>query len=122
MRQYISSQQFNELSEKGKERYYEWVFKTTHREMVNNVRFTFGDIIKREGLPQVNIGQMIEFLDEQRISKERVCTKTLDMCLDYGEFAETKNKWSIYTCCETINDKELCDCLWEAVKRILDKS
>ena len=96
MKQYITLEQLNELSEKGKERLREWA---------NNKSYDDNLILTDDGryFQQLSIGQIIEFLDENKrilvvIGKKKIKGIT----------------WKF-------EEEELCDALWKAVKNILNK-
>ena len=55
-----------------------------------------------------NIGQMIEFLDEN-YRKENLFVWAID---------RSKDKWELYS--QEHESVELCDALWEAVKEVLE--
>ena len=105
MKQHITVEQLNELSEKTLSNYMVVVGYTVSQEGI-----TKKDI---ELLPLANIGQMIEFLDEQKkfhfISLEGVP----EWVVSFGEYLREDAYFS--------RDKELCDALWEAVKEVLEK-
>lgn len=91
MKQHITADQLNELSDKAKEKLREWW--------------------SSEGKPLLSIGQLIEFLDiyENNFEFEKMhgyweIRRKLD--LDYYQVKETA--------------QELCDALWQAVKEVLE--
>lgn len=74
MKQHITTDQINELSEKGKNKYYEWCKK-------NNIyTFPSGVRIKDEFLSLLLIGQMIEFLDEKNAYTENYLNAPKESC------------------------------------------
>lgn len=99
MKQSITLTQWNELGGKEKEKLFEWS---------KNCKSYQEEISEGDYDPYVvilNIGQMIEFLDEQKLG-----------CED-----ERYEIWRVDTNNLMILWKgELCDILWEAVKEVLD--
>lgn len=97
MKQHITVEQLNELSEKGRVALRRWTlarFPETRGVYVEWVRTS-------PPLPLLSIGQMIEFLDQY----------ILDEILSPNQVGE----------CEGFIKKEkLCDTLWEAVKEVLE--
>lgn len=93
MKQHITVEQYMELSKEGAERLYRW---------------------RRDGRNYDNllsIGQMVEFLDEEREIKIK------------REDPFMSNEWQYINECGLIdfhNAKKLCDNLWEAVKEVLN--
>lgn len=106
MKQNITKTQFNELTEKAKIKLRKWWWKDSINESY------FGD--PDEGLYQLSIGQMIEFLGNRNwpfleIHQGKKLHEGLEV-----------DNWSV----ETVNpdeeyqSEELCDALWEAVKEV----
>lgn len=114
MKQHISLEQLNELSEKGKEKLGIWT-KSYYEKHSEHEATTFSAeefMGIKPFLRQLSIGQLIEFLDEHNIAN--------DMWFNDKE-------WHIGTVgiCDIDNEynhshAELCDALWEAVKEILN--
>lgn len=118
MRQHISIEQLNELSEKGKKRLVKW-WKPKQGDLVlfmqgaliatiypidwTNEELKNKKPIENQEFPLLSIGQMIEFLDEHT-----------DLESEDSHFPMKEISWrtDIYP--------ELCDSLWEAVKEILE--
>jgi len=109
MKQYIFESDLNQLSEKGKEKLGKWLEKKG-----------FCNIISGHLL---SIGQLIEFLEDYDnydfgiydggfIYRYREYKKQKD-----GSYKKFNYKWHI----GAIENKELCDALFEAVKEILEK-
>lgn len=93
MKQHITIEQLNELTENQKQKLYDW----------NHNRYShFG----RVDYCLLSIGQMIEFLD-----KDISLMRTTSGHWHIGEYEE--NSMSV--------NLELCDVLWEVVKEILEK-
>lgn len=112
MKQNITSEQLNELSEKGKDRLSEWW--TSHyygKELPENVECSAYDTeayisspLCEYGVePLLSIGQMIEFLSDH----------------DRDWHYEIE-QWGLNDVCEMPDVEELCDSLWEAVKEVLE--
>ena len=101
MKQHISIDQLNELSEKGKDKLRVWLepkiiesdplYPNTYKQTGDD--WWYGRLL--------SIGQMIEFLD----------ARTLIYKADVGWCIDLANK----------PQAVMCDALWEAVKEILDK-
>lgn len=102
MKQHITAEQLNELSEKGKKKLRKWS---------QNLDSSF-DLTEDNdnGLPLLSIGQMIEFLQQHHLK-----TDPMNMTITYSSsllswwFKDEKQY------------RELCDALWEAVKEVLEK-
>lgn len=99
MKQYITLEQLNELSDKGKERLQEYFYERypmgTDRECeeINDIDDGY--------LPLLSIGQMIEFLGENNALEGEDITAQLLLPIDWRDY------------------HKLCDALWEAVKEVL---
>lgn len=103
MKQHITIEQLNELSEKGKEKeqiYRENWYKTVYK----------GDQVNRWSQHMFwNIGQMIEFLEHNHLDQiEHVVHWTGNIC----EWRVNKKE----------KKEEICDALWEAVKEVLNET
>ena len=133
MKQHITEEQLNELSDKAKERLGEW-WKLQYQ----NHKLSEGDPIlylktwgrtpdyfyvdrvrPKHTLPLLSIGEMIEFLDENykdiRINHDKnIEGFAWQFCHYYQDIRERGYRYH--------NRKpELCDALWEAVKEVLEK-
>lgn len=103
MKQHITTEQLNELSEKGKGKLREWW------------KPKVGD------LPLLSIGQMIEFLDEQIDKHNQKVDEN-----DEGEYIEYSIErlldrcWRLNGYFKTIEYSNLTDALFSAVKEILE--
>lgn len=121
MKQNITNDQLNKLSEKGKERLRKWWFK----EGIGKG--------KKDGtgyyvaLPLLSIGQLIEFLDEH------INTSTTKIIITTGlrknEWFPRAEKWAVgyggndemvKISRHNYFKNDLCDALWQAVKEILE--
>lgn len=123
MKQHITPEQLNELSEKGKERLRKLREPRNGDKMANYKNSKVGMIgvsywlspkrLKTHKcfLPLLSIGQMIEFLDEHTdTDKYKTGKPWLDLInIKFNMFSEHYNK-----------DDELVDYLWESVKDILE--
>ena len=98
MKQHITEEQLGELSEKGMEKWFDFLWNTVLK------KDTFRGTTNSEIIELTTIGQMIEFLDENEIWFQKD-EKSWDVWVQY-QGAYTK--------------KELCDALWEAVKEVLN--
>ena len=99
MKQHITIEQWNELPPSG---------QVKIRKLWRNN----GQEVNLLGVNDINIGQMIEFLDEQN--------ENFDVIYRY------KGGWEVgskdHNDILAFSDKEeLCDALWEAVKEVLNK-
>lgn len=133
MKQHITIEQLNELSEKGKERLKKWwnpkegdwiypfnsqtnAYEETEL-CLSSPAAMFWDMILIKALPLLSIGQMIEFFDER-------ITGDLDLQIWINSVGS-----SVWTGIGKQEKKygggegiELCDSLWEAVKKeVLEK-
>lgn len=98
MKQHITEEQLNELSDIGKKTLKEWGLKRNwNNEKPNIVFLTDGKV--QGWLPLLSIGQMIEFLNDREL--RQFTSRFMEMVEE--------------------SDKELCDALWEAVKEVLNE-
>lgn len=118
MKQHITVEQLNELSDKGKERLRAW-----WKPQAGDLATAEGDgyravlvynfsvnTIKQAQYPLLSVGQMMEFLSESEYAFEITC--------DIGML--TMDKFIGYEQREAMGSEELCDALWEAVKEELE--
>ncbi len=116
MRQHISIEQLNELSEKGRDRLRKWCIKKNYYEWIDismpSALVKTPSTIKKKIRP-LSIGRMIEFLDEHSHAGHEFWIDIID---EWQWDAEAL--WN-----ESNNTKhlELCDALWEACKEVLEK-
>lgn len=95
MKQHITEEQWNEIAEKQKDILLEWLKEKKYGVVdTQKMKNVYGDIEQ-----ELNIGQMIEFLDDGSL-----------------EFKDRDAKVIVWEW-----NKELCDELWERVKEILNK-
>lgn len=110
MKQYITIDQVNELSETGKFRLIMYLFPGDY----------YGDVMERVGdIPKImSIGRMIEFI---RDSGSIDCGNPYDGgFIDYTASRDPDARW--YACTGGYHySAELCDALWKAVKEILER-
>lgn len=129
MKQHITVNQLDELSERGKERLRKWwkpkegdqfvrYFKLDNSNRQETYYISWNDgyednINDNDSLPLLSIGQMIEFLEEHSkegwenvigIWENVIGIDEYDVCLDYRN-----------------SNQEFCDALWEAIKEVLEK-
>ena len=126
MKQHITVEQLNELSEKSKEKLWDWCleigrigteYKKEHKDCPSPHT---GDCVTYV-LPLLSIGQMIEFLDEHtnlRITKYIITPNEIDK-QDLWEIETRVSPVFKYNDLYTRSEK-LCDALWEAVKEVLN--
>ncbi len=140
MKQHITPEQLNELSEKGMKKLKKWwkpkmgdkfsarlVNVTDINNMPGDELFRFvyvmtevnetDDNENRKFVPLLSIGQLIEFLGDSQIHNFH----PLDRCVE----APNSTGWHVVMGKEyggvTHEKDQLCDALWEAVKEILEK-
>lgn len=99
MKQIITAEQLEEMSDNAYEKYLDWMIK-------NNYTQGFG----RDHIVPMNIGQMIEFLNENQEYQFHIMRRTVDWKILVGDLHYGK-----------VLGKELCDSLWEACKDILSE-
>lgn len=149
MKQHITIEQLNELSEKGRERLREWwkpqeadyVYHVAHEDcwasemLLGTEPYPYSDehclqfhVLgnnkeQEEYLPLLSIGQMIEFLDENghdfNIDFIGRDVRLSNKKGGWGVFSDNDGE-SIYVDSHRTKE-ELCDALWEAVKEILER-
>lgn len=114
MKQYITESQLNELSEKA-----QW--------KLHNYKFLSSRSLSTKGitLPILSIGEIIEFLDKQKVFYN---TSFPSPCHSVKHISKEDGKWGLATYYDYEGHwqdkkgfKELVDALWEAVKEILEK-
>lgn len=132
MKQHITSQDLEQLSDKGKEKLREWwkpkegdwICFTTgtkhikHTVEINSCDSEWGYVIEpgdkpqKNQLPLLSIGQMIEFLDEHNTDRAFDA-----LCFDRGEY-----EWHVYHLEKPNNHRsvELCNALWSACVEVLN--
>lgn len=91
MKQYISEKQFNKLPDKAQK------------------------LLSQGGYPKLSVGQLIEFLAKRK----------RDIHIERFDGGKEHSHWDISTCYDEEwkfgrEQKELCDALWEAVKKELE--
>lgn len=131
MKQHITIEQLNELTDKGRERLREWWKPKTLGELFYDPEHGYVAwnpstpmkmrIAEVEPLPILSIGQMIEFLESQ-LEFGRIIELTRDV---------NNPAWFVEICeldgadrfegGVIFHEPELCDTLWEAVKEVLEK-
>ena len=112
MKQHITVDQLNELSEKGKEKYHLYGMKIFN--YPGRVQQVVWHDIKKVPYPLLSIGQMIEFLDGVDSCNE------VSISNNGGKYSDNNYQWSLYDCSDAYIKQELCDALWEAVKEVLE--
>jgi len=103
MKQHITPDDIQQLSEEGQANYLKYFAGKDDSELVGNIS---GKIIH----PLLSIGQMIEFLDER--------VKCLSCMKNQQEGAD---EWIVAYVNYLHKNKELCDALWEACKSVLEE-
>ena len=124
MKQHITAEQINELSEKGKKALLTW-WKPQWTDLIYNESQGAFQLIgqfaakhaidaKRQGnLPLLSIGQMIAFLGDQKVdSKNFKGNIPVSRLICDAEANHIVIAW---------NDTELSNALWQAVKEVLEK-
>lgn len=102
MLQHISIDDLNQLSETGKEKLRAWCKEHEYIIIGNDIEDEYG-YGWEEDFPLLSIGQMIEFLREQN--------STVSIYINAGGLESVT--WH--------SELGLCDALWEAVKKCLEK-
>lgn len=121
MKQHISEQQFNQLSSKIQRKIKQWTIEKGYaiESLQGGVgygyQFELADDYKSwYDYPRLSIGQLTEFLVD----------KKKDIHIERFDGGKKYSNWSISTCFDEKwkfgkEHKELCDSLWEAVKKEL---
>ncbi len=121
MKQHISEQQFNNLPPKAQKRLKQW---TIDKGFAIDSSIFYGYQFEPEDdgkiwtpYPNLSIGQLIEFLVDRK----------KDIHIERYDGGKKYSNWSISTCFDDKwkfgkEHKELCNSLWEAVKKELDIS
>lgn len=117
MKQHISEQQFNNLSPKTQKSLKRWTIEKEYA--VTSLFYGYQFEPEDDGkiwtsYPALSIGQLIEFLVD----------KKKDIHIERFDGGKQYSHWSISTCFDEKwkfgkEHKELCDSLWEAVKKEL---
>lgn len=111
MKQHISFKQFNELSQKAKNKLTTWLDKKMYEELEGTAFVVVKDDHPEYRVMQrVTIGRMIEFLDEHGGFMSKHIWRGQE-----GWVFDSYDDWSLD------RTKELCDALFEPVKQILEK-
>lgn len=108
MKQNITIEQLEELSDKGKERLEVWIENKLPPSIPGSA--SIGPLSSpHQTCYFMTIGQMIEFLDEHD-----------HMIINIRRGWDAKHKKAIWVYKGNIRNAELCDALWEPVKKILN--
>lgn len=130
MKQNLTIEQLNELSEKGREKLRKWwkpdngdVWKTDGGDFiffdekapecelqVMGIELSFTEGCLNASLPLLSIGQMVEFLEENSEHEFSIFRRIVDWKIIYEGQHYGK-----------ILGGELCDALWEGVKEVLER-
>ena len=122
MKQHITVEQLNELSEKGKEKLRkwwkpivgDWFDDDGYMRIIPDDETKGAFVLNSFHTPLLSIGQMIEFLDEHLKTDWSICSgKNL---LFFGR----SDRNEIYGKIPQNRKGELCDALWKAVKEVLE--
>ncbi len=138
MKQHVTIDQLNELSEKGKKKLQDWwtpeigdIYCAVHN-FAGNIEYSRPVVIEYEehtmesfnveditdkDYPLLSIGQMIEFLKDNLMVD---CNAFIDVCYNQkrGWYAEAGYNDNGKYMGES---EELCDALWEACKEVLEQ-
>lgn len=106
MKQHIAVDQLNELSQKQRLALRKYMLKDWARPMVNKKGESIHAEIPTEDY-LLSIGQMIEFLVEKTNHK-------------FDDILYEGTNWAVYYGYGSTKRIELCDALWEAVKKVLN--
>jgi hypothetical protein len=113
MKQQITSEQLNELSDKGK--YTLWIWERNKE---------YGDKDSFSKLSELSVGQMIEFLDEQ-MPVSYITHQSQwhggNWHYDGGSIPSELTLPALEKSIKSFESNELCDALWEAVKDVLEE-
>ncbi|KKK49467.1 hypothetical protein LCGC14_3134760 [marine sediment metagenome] len=115
MKQHITTDQLNELSEKGKEKLLKWWKRNGYRKITGTYADT-GKFVYTDSL--LSIGQMIEFLDDRGFFEDEKTHQVRSISkgkpgMNWQWFLRLNKEF---------NDYELCDALWSACKEVLNES
>lgn len=114
MKQNIDISQLSSLSPKAQERLRRWLFDTGYSKPFD------GNRVDTTPIKQLSIGEMIEFLDEHNNSSDGVLGNPYDAGFISKCFNDGKLQWMVAI--DKVNfSEELIDCLFEAVKDILER-
>jgi len=122
MKQHITIEQLNELSEEGKEKLEAWFKETYGYEIVKERALMAKDSCSLCGLPfyTMSIGQMIEFLEHHGLDWTLITNEAEEISDIIGQFVSDMNeKTNPFGLVVNRSKIELCDALWEAVKEQL---
>ena len=110
MKQNITPEQLDELSNKAKDKLNKWMQDHNYHSYKSVTTIaTTGETITGYVITPLSIGQMIEFLENNTKYQFYIFRRTLDWKIIHEELQYGK----------TLNIK-LCDALWEAVKEVLN--
>ena len=101
MKQIITAEQLEELSDKAYEKYLDWMIEKNYNQ-------GFG----RDHIVLMNIGQMVEFLTE-------IYGKRVDFAQSKN-YKDPKSDWRVEVKSNEYMAEELTDALWQAVKGDLE--
>lgn len=123
MKQHITPEQLNELTEDQKVKYDKW-YRSKYAPMADDDLYIYTSedgTVKRYDLPPLSIGQMIEFLDEHIEGLDITGRRMYESFLI--DISDNTMVWDIWGGeWSSIEDEPvLCDALWEAVKSVLDR-
>lgn len=122
MKQHISEEQFNKLPNKAQTSLIQWTIGKGYAAYNDPAGGGYGYQFEPEDdrkiwcdYPRLSLGQLIEFLAE----------KKKDIHIERFDGGKKHSYWNVSTCYEEewkfgIEQKELCDVLWEAVKKELE--
>lgn len=119
MKQYIINKQFNTLSKKARETLKQWTIERGYAIDAGFYGYQFEPIDDGKiwtAYPGLSIGQLIEFLVDRR----------KDIHIERFDGGKKHSHWSVSTCFDEEwkfgeEEKQLCDVLWEAVVKELEK-
>ncbi len=114
MKQHITVEQSRELSEKGQNKFSDWLINETDwaptikvEPLVKQADGGYSIVKKMTtGEQHITIGRMIEFLGEKLVGFWR---------------GEGRKGWEVDVGMTTYKADVLCDALWKAVKKVLEK-
>ena len=138
MKQFITYEQLKQLSKKGIKNLREWWVPSEGETYVSGLQplslgftITKADVgfdrfkeVHSEALPYLSIGKMIDIIEDKWYKKSEIngVCDYIEINMDTGPSPEKNTLWFVGTKKKYFSaEVELCDALWEATKKILEK-
>lgn len=126
MKQHITLKQLYEVNDSQRSVLRKWMiereYPLTFSERSDNPNFLWSGTVSYEGWPLLSIGQMIEFLDEERTEERKnywgVAKIDEEDIWYIGE--DGVDELSRASLDGKFESRDLCDALWEALKEVLE--